>query len=74
MVCVQRPEDNLWESVLLSFHHMGPRDQTQVLRAWKQSALPSEPSSQSLVLLVLDELKWFPSKVGGYHTRGSVKL
>lgn len=29
--CVQRSEDSLWESVL-SFHHVGPRDQTEVIR------------------------------------------
>lgn len=43
-----RSEDNLQELVL-SFNHMGPRDQIQVRQAWQHACLPAEPSYRPLL-------------------------
>jgi hypothetical protein len=41
--CIWTSEDNLWE-LILSFHHVGHRDQTQVVRLARILPLPAEPS------------------------------
>lgn len=36
-------EDNL-QALVLSYNHMGPRDQIQVPQTWQHAFLPAEPS------------------------------